>query len=97
MVCGNLVTGIVHPHDMDGAAVLARPAETEALARVKVAAVRVDGVDVDDGELVTRGGGCVGAKNGEHSRRDVVCSRDVVANIAGLDGVGTGAVLCRDD
>jgi hypothetical protein len=60
---GNFVTGIAELHDIRGGAVLARPAETDAGVGDEVAALGVDVVDVDDGELVTGGGWvCVSGK-----------------------------------
>lgn len=96
---GDVVTSIVGLHNISGRAVLACPAETDGLAGAEVIAVGVDHIVVDDGKLVAGRDRWVGRKKKvkKNSRRDIVCGRDAVADIARLDGVVASACLSSDD
>jgi len=73
---GDTITSVVQLHDVGSRAVLALPAKANAGTGHEVVAPGIDGIDVDYRELVGR---------------DLVGSRNAVANITCLYGVRTSA------
>jgi len=79
---GDPITSVIQLHDIGSRAVLALPTKAKAGTGLKVVARCINGVNVDYRELVGR---------------NIVCSRDAVANITVLNGVSTSARLCEDE
>lgn len=94
----NVVAGVAELHDIGSIAVLAFPAETDTGIRLEIVARGINDTLVDDGKLVARGESVFCARTRpRNSRRDVLCGRDAVANIAILHGVGTRAGVVSED